>query len=399
MNCVGVIAEYNPFHNGHAYQLKEANRLSGADAAIACMSASFVQRGEPALLGKHMRARLAIEGGADMVIELPDAFSCACAERFAFGGVRLLAAAGLVKTLAFGSENGSPELIERCAAAELSGKELKALIKEGHSYPKAAALYLESVGALPDGAVGPNDLLAAEYLRQLSRIPEDNRPSPLCVKRTVPHDGTATDAGYASASAIRTLIQNVRAEEARPFMSEYAFETINNCAESGCGTASLERLSSPVLAKLRSMRRSEIAGLADVSEGLENPIFKAALESGSIGELLTAVKTKRYTLARLKRILIAALLGTTEGFEKEMCVEDALYIRVLAVRKERKRELLNALARSASVPVVITASDLSGLSEKQLRLYEHTVLASRLRALACSNSMAACRDFPGTIAF
>ena len=144
--CIGIIAEYNPFHNGHAHHLREAKRISGAEHAIVCMSASFVQRGEPACADKFTRARWALMNGADMVIELPDALSCSNAERFAFGGVKLLSATGLVSGICFGSESGDCDRLIEAASAVPDPTVIKAELDKGKSYPSALSSALSAAG-------------------------------------------------------------------------------------------------------------------------------------------------------------------------------------------------------------------------------------------------------------
>ena len=175
MHSVGIIAEYNPFHNGHEHHILRAKQKSGARYAIVCMSASFTQRGEPACLDKFNRTRLALLCGADMVIELPDLLACACAERFAYGGVRLLASTGLVDARAFGSECGDTDPLKRAASLDLSGEAMQAALASGLSYPSAAAQAMRAHGILLDTSA-PNDMLAVEYLRQLNKLAPSIEP-------------------------------------------------------------------------------------------------------------------------------------------------------------------------------------------------------------------------------
>ncbi len=390
MKCVGVTAEYNPFHNGHAYQIREAKRLTGADACIAVLSGSFVQRGEPACMNKFVRSRDAILGGADLVIELPDLLSCACAERFSGGAIRLLASTGIVEYVAFGSESGDIGLISDAAAAELSGEKLKDLLREGCSYPKAVSMLLGENGA----ALGPNDLLGVEYLRAIARFAPGLEA--FAVKRI--GSGYSSDelsGEFASAGAIRKAWAEHRFDDIRPYIPEREYESISDEAAS---PAVLENLSGPILYALRSIGRDGIKALAEVSEGLENPIYEAALRSSGTAELLERVKTKRYTMARLKRILINALLNATEEFQKIAANDpNSLYIRVLAVRRDRANELLSALSANARLPVVTAAVDAAQLNGTAWSVFEHSCLAQRIHALAFDKDRSAVSDFPSSI--
>lgn len=391
MKCVGIIAEYNPFHNGHAYHIAEAKRAAGADAAVVVMSSSFVQRGEPACMDKFTRRRDAILGGADLVIELPDLLSCACAERFALGGIRLLASTGIVDSVVFGSETGDLAAITAAAGTELSGEELKALIAEGHSYPKAVSLFLSSKGIDPPG---PNDLLGIEYVRAAKSIaPQLNM---IAVKRIGSgYSSEALYAEYASAAAIRRAWIEGRLNEIRPFIPGNEYEAI---LSGSVFPAVPDNLSSPTLYALRSLGKDGIRTLAEVSEGLENPIYEAALRSSSLDELLDTVKSKRYTMARLKRIMIGALLGSTEELQKRAVNESGgLYIRVLGVRSEKADELLSELYSKASLPVITAARDASCLSGTAKEVFEHACRAQRIHPLACCEKRGASADFPESI--
>ena len=391
MKCVGIIAEYNPFHNGHAYHIDEAKRASGADAAVVVMSGSFVQRGEPACMNKFVRRRDAVLGGADMVIELPDLLSCACAERFALGGIRLLSSTGIVDSIAFGSESGDMTAITSAAEAELSGDALKELISKGYSYPKAVSLFLAAKGIDPPG---PNDLLGLEYVRAVKSIaPQLNT---IAVKRIgSDHSSEMLEGMFASAGAVRKAWIKGRFDEIRPFIPGYEYEAISS---GSVLPAVPDKLSSPVLYALRSLGKDGIRALPEVSEGLENPIYEAALRSSDLNELLEAVKTKRYTMARLKRIMMSALLGSTEELQKRAASEpDGLYIRVLGVRAEKASELLSMLCAKASLPVIAAAKDVSQLSGTAKEVFEHACRAQRILPLACPERRGASADFPEQI--
>lgn len=391
MHSVGIIAEYNPFHNGHAYHIGRAKKLSGTDTAIVCMSASFTQRGEPACLDKFTRTRLALLSGADMVIELPDLLSCACAERFAYGGVRLLASTGLIGALAFGSECGDIDMLKKAAELELNSAEMKAALSSGLSYPSAAAQVMRQHGIMLD-ASAPNDMLALEYTRQLNRLAPGIEP--IAVQRIgAGYNDTSLEKGFASASALRNAAECGNLDALLGQVPDAVFEVIASEYERGRFPADLEVLSPAILGTLRGMGAVGIAALADVSEGLENPIYRAALSSSGCSELLEKVKTKRYTLARLRRILCYALIGTTD--EKQRLAfeaEDALYIRILGVKKE-KLHLLSELSEKAKLPVVISASDIEVLPENAKTVLEHSRKAQLLHALAFPENRSCIDDF------
>lgn len=378
-DCLGIIAEYNPFHNGHKYQLEEAKRISGAKHIIVCMSASFVQRGEPACADKYVRTQWALEGGADMVIELPDVLSVSCAERFAMGGIKLLNSTGLISDICFGSETGDISMLRRAASTEPNKNVLKEALADGHSYPIAKRNALAANGA--DISINaPNDLLGIEYLRAITKLaPSLNA---FAIKRIGSgYNDKVSNGEYASATAIRAFL-NQSPPAHIDALPQFVREAVQAQMDLGKMPVSLKTLSSPIIYSLRKLGANGISNLAEVSEGLENPIFRAAQSCGSYDELLTSIKTKRYTLSRLKRILINALLGTTSNLQDlALSLPDALYIRVLGIRKE-SMHLLSMLHSSASLPVITRHSSLNALSTNAAMVFKHSALASSIRALA-----------------
>ena len=295
--ATAIICECSPFHNGHQYLFRTARLLTGEEN-IAVMSGSFTQRGEVAITDKFTRAGALIRGGADLVIELPTAFAVANAQRFAEGGVRIAKSFACVNTLAFGCETEDIGVL-RTAANALRSERVNSLIAEemqaGGCYPRALQSAVEKVyGADAAAAVSsPNNILAVEYIRAL----EGSGIAPLPIKRKgVSHDSGTPSGNYASASQIRAMLR--KGEDVSMFVPE-APQKIT-CPE---------RLDAAVLYRLRTMTAGELRLVPDVGEGLENRILEAAGHSGSVEELLQRVKTKRYTHARLRRIITCAFLA------------------------------------------------------------------------------------------
>ena len=397
MKNIGIVAEYNPFHNGHAYHIEQARKIAGGGSVIAVMSASFVQRGEPAAFDKFTRTAMALQGGADMVLELPDILSLSCAERFALGGVRILSASGIAGRLCFGSESGDIDALRRAADSKLSGDELSSALSSGLSYPAAAARQLRAHG-IGVGSNNPNDVLGIEYIRALNRIAPAIRP--FAVRRIgCGYNENTLPENYASASAVRSALlhltdsENICRGDVLSAISGSVppFVLLQKQLSEQRAPAALSGLSQAVLYRLRCMTGDELSRIADVSEGLENPILRAAKSASNIAELLNAVKTKRYTLARLKRILFNALLGITrEQQELAAYSDDALYIRVLGIRQS-KLHLLSELQENAALPIVLRRSDAESLPFNAKQTLELTRRASLIRALACPGN-ASCRD-------
>lgn len=341
MKITGIIAEYNPFHSGHTYQLGKIE----SDATVAVMSGSFVQRGDVAVADKWTRARLAVIGGVDLVVELPVVFALNTAQKFALGAVSLLNDMG-VDELCFGSESGSidalfktAELIEN-EPIEISEK-IKQLIDSGISYP--AAREKAYSGRIPDGILSePNNILAVEYLRALIRL--KSKITPLTVKRHgAGYNDTVPNGGTASASAIREMLKN--GTDAREFTS---YSGVPN---------DLSLLDSAVTAKLRMMTARELQKINDVSEGLENRILRAAAEHSTIDAIAESIKTKRYTMSRIRRILISSLLGITSDMSSHM----PDYIRVLAMN-ETGRAVLKELKNRSALQIITKTADYNGNS-------------------------------------
>ena len=313
--ATAIICEFNPFHNGHAYLLSEAKRLTG-EPNMVIMSGSFTQRGEVAVCDKFTRAAAALRHGADLVVELPTAFAVANAERFAQGGVRIAKFFSGVHTLAFGCETDNLDAL-RAAAAAIRSERVNALIaaemRGGGYYPRALEEALRTVcgGEVAAAVSSPNNILAVEYIRAL----EGSGIAPLPIKRKgVSHDSGTPSGNYASASQIRAMLR--KGEDVSMFVPE-APQKIT-CPE---------RLDAAVLYRLRTMTAGELRLVPDVGEGLENRILEAAGHSGSVEELLQRVKTKRYTHARLRRIITCAFLGITEELQNT----PADYARVLGM--------------------------------------------------------------------
>ena len=387
MSIVGIIAEYNPFHNGHQYHLKAAKELSGAEHAIVVMSGDFVQRGEPAMFDKHIRAKWALENGADMVLLLPVAFSLASAQAFASGGVGILHGTGIVDHIAFGSESGSTSALQEAAKmASDESDELKQLIRTnldcGLSYPDARARAWQQHMGESTLLASPNDILGIEYLRALNAL--SSAIQPVAIPRTGPaHDSAELADGFASASAIRSgLLSGTYSAGLVPdgvysnIMTQNALKTMQN-------------LSREAVYALRRMTKEQLASLPDVSEGLENLLYSACRQCGDIDAVLAQVKSRRYTMARLKRICMCALLGL---YGNPMDKLGGLYIRVLGIRKDAMH-LLSQMKEKASLPIVTRFADTEQLNASQMRMMKTDLTASDIAAMASSIPSPARFDF------
>ena len=313
MRIVGVVAEYNPFHAGHAHQLSQARALARADAVVAVMSGCFVQRGDAALLSPAVRAEMALQNGADAVILLPALWAVRDAEHFALGGVSLLQGVGC-DAISFGAETADlPRL--RLAADALDDPALPQAIQPhlsaGLPYPAALSAALSAV--CPDAApvlASPNNTLGVCYLRALRRLGASMAVYP--VQRDSDYHASALSAGFSSATAIRNAALRGDWQSASAAMPESAAALLANQALS----QSLHRpqaLDSVLLSRLRLMSDAEYAALPDVSEGIEHRLHRAAESALTRETLLQSAKTRRYPYARLSRLSTHALLGVTQA--------------------------------------------------------------------------------------
>lgn len=348
MKTAVITAEYNPFHKGHRWQLEQV-RAAGASHVAVVMSPDFTQRGTPAIFPKRLRAQAALQNGADLVLELPVCYALAGAQRFAFGAVQLAAAMGCVDLLAFGAEDADlVQLRQACTALQQEevNQTIRQLLPSGITFAKAreravAAVYGEETALLLQK---PNNILAIEYLCQLEKLP-DAHIQPLALGRIGnTHDGEPVGE-FASASFLRGLMLEGRWEQAQQYLPQNVWQLYRQAQQDG-QFADLQLGERAVLSALRRMEQREMAQLADLSEGLENRLYRASREACSLEQLYAAVKSKRYPLARVRRLVMNAFLQ----LPAQMQMLPPPYLRVLGMN-ERGKQILSAMKRTASLPV------------------------------------------------
>lgn len=393
MGTAGIIAEYNPFHNGHAHHIARC-RQAGATHIVVVMSGNFVQRGEPAFLEKRVRTKQALSCGADLILELPLPYAMAPAERFAFGGVSVLDALGCVDRLAFGSECGDARLL-RAAADSTEGpafqSELARLLSTGMTFARARQAAAQLTAGDAAAVLGkPNDSLAVEYLRSLKAA--NSKMTPLVIRREgAAHDSTQQEGGICSASQIRQLVRLRGAPAAREWMPPESFRLMEDALRAGTAPHRPERLELAVLSRLRLLRRSELTSLPDLSEGLENRLYDAIRASVSLEGLHMAVKTKRYTLARVRRLVLSAALSV----DAQLCRESPPYVRVLGFNT-RGRELLSTMKTTCALPVSGSLARLREVSSLAARMAELEALATDFYTLLTATSLPCGFDYTAT---
>ncbi len=349
MITTGIIAEYNPFHNGHEYLLSKARSETKADFLAVVMSGAFVQRGEPAIISKKARVQQALAGGADLVLELPFDCAMASAQTFARGGVGVLDASGVVDNLYFGSECGDINILSETAQA-LSMSEFDVMLKEelesGKSYPAARQAVLnELIGERAQVLTEPNNLLGIEYLLALYYFNSSITPHTVA-RKGVSHDAENPEGTSVSAFALRNFIKNGLSIDG--YSPDVCFGILHREICQGRGPVSAENMERAMLAELRKMTPDEFKNIRDVSEGLEYSLCKSALENADIESIIMSVKSKRYTYSRIRRIFMHAYLGLNVPEPSESMPG---YIRILGMRKSAA-PLVKELRKKAKLPVL-----------------------------------------------
>lgn len=371
MHITAIIAEYNPFHNGHRRQIEAVRRL-GATHIIAIMSGSVVQRGDVAVYDAHDRAQSAIDGGADLVLELLPQHSLSAARDFAAAGTDIVKRLGCVDSLCFGAETPDISLLERALVALGGGEaEIKRLMSSGKTYPQAAALACgEEVSKIISGQ---NNILALEYLRAL----KGSGITPIAIERNVPHDGESVSGRYASASKIRKMLYS--GENTEELTGYPPFENV----------AFLENGDRAILGALLKMTEKDFCEIRGVKE-LSRRLYQASRRAESTEELLFAVKSRNFTLSRIRRAVLCCALGIKN--------EDAApqeFARILAIGPGGT-QILRTLRNVSQIQLDTSLAELSKLSCTAARQAELTERASRLRCL-CTEKVSGISEYSKSV--
>lgn len=379
MIIAGIIAEYNPFHSGHEYHIAKT-RENGATHVIAVMSGNFVQRGETAVTDKRARAEAALNGGADLIVELPLPYAIASAEAFAAAGVRILNAFGCVDLLSFGCETDKLSQMQSIAQALLSekfGKTLQKKLLAGISFPAARE---QAIGALcgEDAAEllqTPNNTLAIEYFKAL--IQTDSSITPICTQRIGSAHDVHENTEILCASHIREYIKNGKLENALKALPNKTAEILKRQSMNG-KISDFSLLESAMVSYLRRLSPEDFLRFADVSEGLENRLYSAVKESKSLSEITQSIKCKRYTHSRIRRILLNAFLDVPKELQKL----PPPYLRILGFNA-RGLEILKTAKNTASLPIITKAADLKSAAEIQKIFFETESKSTDQYYLSC----------------
>ena len=388
MKTAGIVAEYNPYHNGHRY-LTEKLRDNGASHIVAVMSGHLVQRGETASFSKWARAEAALQSGVDLVVELPSFYAILSAERFAFAAVSLLEKTGCVDLLGFGSESGELASL-RCAADACVSPKADALIRmelsQGVSYAAARQNAVRTFAGEKAAELlsSPNDILGIEYLKALYRL--DSAIEPFTVRRFgAGHDAADVEGESASASLIR---EKIRTNEAIcGLVPDEAFTVYERELREGKAPCRMSELETALLFQLRRMTAEEFRLLPDVSEGLELRLVRAAQEARTLEEFYALAKTKRYAHSRLRRIALYAALGAT----KDDLLIAPPYLRILGMN-ERGLEVAARMKQTAKLPYGTSLAKLAVDADSR-RIAALEQCAGNLFALGVPNRLSGSIDY------
>lgn len=371
MKIAAVVCEYNPFHMGHQYQLDTIRQLLAPDAIVGIMSGNFVQRGEPAVFSKQCRAAAAIQSGIDLILELPAVLTLQSAQRYARNAVQTLHALGCIDTLFFGAESPDTEVLVQLARVLQNedttfSHRLQEELSHGLSFAAARAAAVKAILGPASAAIlsQPNNILAVEYIKELLHLQSSIRPFAIS-RRGAGHDATAPADGFASASALREMLlngQNIDSylppKIADIFSQEQPF--------------SIRYMEKAIIANLCLIPLESLRHTADVSEGLEYALKKAAFSADTLPELISLVKSKRYAYSRIRRIAFNAYLGITQKDAQLL----PSYIRVLDFN-ETGRNVLNLARKTASLPLAKNGGQIKNHPDAQ-KLWKRELALDRI---------------------
>lgn len=374
LNIVGLVAEYNPFHNGHLYHIKKAKEITGADFIIVVMSGNYVQRGEPAFCDKYLRTSMALLNGASLVIEIPVMYATSSAEYFARAAVSLLESTGIVNSICFGSECGDIDSLTKIADVLVEEPPLyKSILKkhldEGMSFPNARALAISHFTSLDKDILNnPNNILGIEYLKSLKIL--KSKMKPFTIAREISsYNSIDIENEISSATAIRHYSKKNDFNSIAKTMPQNAFDIFVNSINNNDAPILFNNFSNIFHYIIKSYKNKQLMNILDVTEGLENRIVNCSNETFLISDIIDLIKTKRYTYTKIQRALLHILLdikkNDLETFNKNGGPQ---YLRVLGFNKKCQC-LLKEIEENALLPIITNLKYANkNLSELQLSM-------------------------------
>lgn len=405
-NVVGIVAEYNPFHNGHFYHLQKAKEKAGASNCICVISGNFTQRGEPSIVNKWMKAYMALCGGANLVIELPVEYSISSAENFASGAVKILSNLGIVDDISFGAECEDLATLNNIANVIYNEPQeykniLSHELSKGISYPaareKAIMMYLNDIKRYANVLANSNNILAIEYLKAIKM--QKSQLNPVLIKREkVYYNDMRIVDDLASATAIRKMMEQKEYSQIRKVVPKSTYKILGEEFKKENIILGLKQYEKEIIYKLRMMNVGEIANLPDVSEGLEYSIKKASDNCNNLEKLINSIKSKRYTQTRIQRILIYALLGISKT-DIEISRKIMPYARVLGFDEKGKMMLSEIVKSNPKLKVITSVNKFMQIKPKkreeklQLEMLRKDILATDIYTLGYKDESKGNLDF------
>ena len=348
MKIVGIVAEFNPMHNGHKYLLEKAKEITGADMAICIMSGNFTQAGNIGIENKFVRSKIAIENGFDLVIELPTIFATASAEFFCYGAINILNSLGCLDYLCFGSETGNTKELKTIAKKLLDNEDniwdiITESLKEGISFAKAREYAISkflTAGELEISGKS-NNILGIEYIKSLIKL--NSKIEPIAIKRN-------TSPEFLSSKQIRDILQNYSYNN---MLQQYILSSEQILKYPKLNDNMYEIIKYSVI----SNGKEKLKEIYEVTEGLENKIYNEVSESISYNDYIQNVKSKRYQLSKIKRILVNIILGITKDKFLYLNNNECCYAHILAINPSKKSDILSLINKNTSIPIITSLSD------------------------------------------
>ena len=390
MRVLAIIGEYNPFHNGHLYHIEQSKNEANADFVICIISGSFVQRGNTSIINKWAKAKMALENGADLVIELPTVYSISSAENFAEGAIKILNSLNIVDGLSFGMEANDIAVLNNIAnVLYQEPKEYVTMLahelNKGNSFPKAREnalmVYLNDIKKYANVLSGSNNILAIEYIKALRKTKSTIIPMGIKRQKVFYNNEHIVD-DFASATAIRKMLQTRQFSDIRKVMPKSSYMILGEELKKGHYVLDLSKFEKEIIYSLRKMTIEQIRNLPDVTEGLEKTIKNAADSCNTLEELINIIKSKRFTQTRIQRILLYALLGIDN---KKMQISKKIdpYIRVLGFNHKGKQLISEMLALNPKLNVITSVKKyMDSMPNKHLKeMLETDILATNVYTL------------------
>lgn len=382
-----IISEYNPFHFGHLYHLNESISQTNTDFKVAIISGNFVQRGEPSIINKWEKAKVALSAGFDLVLELPTLYAISSAENFANGSIKIADQIGS-NYISFGTESGDLEKLKKLSSLiNKNEKEyitnVKEKIAEGFSYPKSQELVIDKMfGNEFLGVCKPNNILGLEYLKSLNAI--SSNITPITVKR---------DLDKSSSSDVRALLRTsgFKIEDLKISIPDFSYEVLAENIENGNAVLSLKAFEKEIIYILRTIDNEKLKNIPDVPENMLSNLKKIACSTNSLDDLITALKNKSITQARIQRILLYILLGITKS-DMELSKRITPYIRVLGM-SENGKKILSNISKDINVITSVKAFERTCDDSDLLRMLEIDKRATDIYTLAYAKDSVANLDY------